>query len=124
MRLMLKVHNLPEHFAVDKVTVKSKGRVFNMAATVHNLPYSVPSIQLNLVSKASAFKYNTSQSETSDIKMTIRDGALEIRLDIDELREFYPMCTRTTVRSYIIQLITCLENVGKDFPDFHKKQLN
>jgi hypothetical protein len=27
MRLMLKVHNLPQHFAVDKVTVKSKGRV-------------------------------------------------------------------------------------------------
>jgi hypothetical protein len=94
-----------------------------MAAAVLNPWDSDPLIRLKLVCEALDFKYNVSQSEFSDVKVPVSEGALELRLDIDELQKLYSMCMRSTVRSFITQLIACLATVCKIFPDCHKNNL-
>jgi hypothetical protein len=95
-----------------------------MAEVVYNLLDCDPVIRLKLVCEASDPKYNIMQGEISDDKVSVSEGsALELRLDIDELQEFYSMCTRSSVRPFISQLIAHLENVRKRIPDCHRSNL-
>ena len=79
-----------------------------------------PIMQLNLVCKVSINNQHASESEFSVIKVPISESKVESKLDIDELHEFYAMCTRPLVRAFITQLITCLGTVSKDFTDYTK----
>jgi hypothetical protein len=94
-----------------------------MAAAVLKPLDSDPLIRLKLVCEASDHKYNVSQNVSSDVRVSASEGALELNLDINELQEFCSMSTRTTVRSFIAQLITCLATVCKVFSECHNNKV-
>jgi hypothetical protein len=95
-----------------------------IAEVVHDLLNCDPVIRLKLVCEVSDPKYNVMQSEISDDKVSAsEDIALELGLDIDELQKFHSMCARSTVRSFISQLIALFKTVCKDIPDRHRRNL-
>jgi hypothetical protein len=67
-----------------------------------------PATQLNLECKMSINTQHASESELSVIIVPKSESKVENKLDIDELHEFHAMCTRTSIRAFITQLITCL----------------
>ena len=96
----------------------------NISEVVRDVFNCDPVIRSELVYETSDPKYNESQSEISVFKVSAsEDSVLELRLDIDELQEFYSMCTRPTTRSLLSQLITYLETECKDIAGRHRCNL-
>ena len=95
-----------------------------MAEVARDLFNRDPVISSKLAYETSYPKYNMSQGEISAVKVSAsEDSVLELRLDIDELQEFFSMCVRPTIRSLLSQLITHLETECKEIPDRHRCNL-
>ena len=87
-----------------------------MAEVVHNRVNSDPLIQLKLVCEDLTLKSVMCISESKGIEIPMNEGALEYKLDIDELHGLLCMCTRPTVKLFLTHLLTCFGNVCKVLP--------
>jgi hypothetical protein len=88
-----------------------------MAKVAYSLIDCDSLIRLKVECVASGRKYNLIHSEIKEDSESVSESnALEHKLDIDELQEIFTMCTRPSVRTFILQLITQLETVNKKIP--------